>query len=102
MAALSLPMRHKTRICSGHFEAVAAVSDEISLTFEIWLKILNTKLISTGTFGVVTSWTVKVYPDFDVVSYMSMTLAATGNVTVDMFVSRHYIQTSIKRLLSRH
>ncbi|KAJ4416694.1 hypothetical protein N0V82_006603 [Gnomoniopsis sp. IMI 355080] len=38
-----------------------------------------------STLGVVTSWTVKVYPDFPIVSYMTMTLAATGNVTMDMF-----------------
>lgn len=89
MDALSLPMRRKTRICSGLFEAVAAVSDEkLSWFCHLVDKTLNTKIHSTGTFGVVTSWTVKVYPDFDVVSYMSMTLAATGNVTVDMFVSQ--------------
>lgn len=40
-----------------------------------------------GTFGVVTSYTVKVYPETPVTSFMNMTLAVTGNITTDMFVS---------------
>lgn len=41
-----------------------------------------------GTYGVVTSYTIKVYPEFPAVSYMDLTLAATGNITVEQFVSR--------------
>lgn len=35
----------------------------------------------------VTSYTIKVYPEFSTVTYMDLTISATGNVTEDMFVS---------------
>lgn len=43
--------------------------------------------LNLGTFGVVTSYTVKVFPDTAVTSYMNMTLEQTGDVTPDVFVS---------------